>query len=581
MSPTLAFLFPGLGAVVAAVLIAALAQVVAGAAPSPDSGMLRVVALFLLLLPLPLLFDRLRARSAEEEGRGGPILLATTAALLAAAYFFVIRSVVFFPADFLLWPEGDFVLDILKLRTGYPLYTAPANLESFTYTPGAQALTDLLARLSGQAESIPAFRVIQVGYVLIAAVAASWGAWRLLALTGGASRLRVPAIWGAFAVPFLLLAATNALSNPFVHYLHNDALALLVATAAYVLLVEYAHRPKRWHLLAMVLLPGVGFLVKQSLAIWAPLFGAYLLFFDRPRSVIRAVAVGAAGLAAVGLAFAACYRLWGAPFMYWTVTVLGSHPVSIVRSIQHALDLWAYFAIGVVAGLVTIPRFDWSPLTGLWLVALALLAGETYTSGIAWMLNHAGPGSLLVAMWALVALPDLWRGIVGDQTSGVQRWLRTGGAFALICLLLGGFGMIRPPLPGLPPGADEYRRRIEAAVADAEPARVLIDYGAWIHFREGVIPKDHASPAGEVGYTGTADFTGLRQRLDDRFYQVVVVRALRGRDFTYDHYSWPQPSGLRDLLLRRYREVERIPAVGDPLLAPPWFKDISVLVPVE
>ena len=50
----------------------------------------------------------------------------------------------------------------------------------------------------------------------------------------------------------------------------------------------------------MALIPAAGFLVKQSLAIWAPLYCVYLLFFDSPRSLLRLMAFGVATFASLG-----------------------------------------------------------------------------------------------------------------------------------------------------------------------------------------------------------------------------------------------------------------------------------------
>jgi hypothetical protein len=45
----------------------------------------------------------------------------------------------------------------------------------------------------------------------------------------------------------------------------NDALSLLVCAVGFLVIVAYAVRPRGWLLVAMVLIPAAGFLVKQSL----------------------------------------------------------------------------------------------------------------------------------------------------------------------------------------------------------------------------------------------------------------------------------------------------------------------------
>ena len=88
-------------------------------------------------------------------------------------------------------------------------------------------------------------------------------------------------------LPLFFLMGTNSLTNPFAHNLHDDALAQLVTAGAYWLLLEYVSTRKRLVLVLMAILPAIGFLVKQSLAIWALFYCVYLVFFDQPRSIPR------------------------------------------------------------------------------------------------------------------------------------------------------------------------------------------------------------------------------------------------------------------------------------------------------
>ena len=70
-----------------------------------------------------------------------------------------------------MFAEGEFVNEIVKFRTGHPIYTAQQNNESLTYTPGASLCTYALAWAVGAPDSIPVYRLIQVVYGLGAAVA--------------------------------------------------------------------------------------------------------------------------------------------------------------------------------------------------------------------------------------------------------------------------------------------------------------------------------------------------------------------------------------------------------------------------
>jgi len=494
--------------------------------------------------------------------------------LLVAAFFTAELRAILFRADTLIWSESPFVNDIIKFRSGGTLYDTPADLSSFNYTPGAPLAAWGLASLVGLGDSIPAYRVVQVLFIAIAAALGARAAGLLRALYGGA-KLSLP--WMLAWFPLLFLAGTNTITNPFNHLLHNDALALLVCAAGFLLVVEQASRPRRWVLFAMMLLPALGFLVKQSLGIWCVLFGAWLLLFDRPFRFWRAVAVGGGGLALVLLLLAGGHWLWGADFRYWVIEGLGKHTVSPLRSIQHALDGWAFWAVGLWGGWILIRGQRATKLFGVWLVWVLLFAVETYTSGIAWMLNHMGPGSFLAVVWFAAALPVVWPSSHSDAGFPAWNWLRAGLVTTMSVLLLSGLGAIRIPTPSLPFDADRYAAAIEREAGDLPLESVLIDHGSWLYIGAGLVQKDRSAPAGEAGWTQTASFTGLFTRLRTHHYQRILVRDLHADEFMYDYGAWEVSSGVRDSLLHYYREVRVIPGVEGS--STPWLRTITVLEP--
>jgi hypothetical protein len=184
--------------------------------------------------------------------------------LLLTIYFYQVSFWVSFPADFLIWSESEFVSDILKFRVGYPLYTAQVNNESFIYTPGAPLLTYFISAALGQEPSIPVYRMIQVGYVALASVIALFTVRALIGARYPALNYRTLFPWSILWLPLLFLVATNSLTNPFVHNLHNDALALLVSAAGFFLLVKYAASQDKRLLPLMAVIPAVGFLSKAT-----------------------------------------------------------------------------------------------------------------------------------------------------------------------------------------------------------------------------------------------------------------------------------------------------------------------------
>jgi hypothetical protein len=578
-------LVPGMLALILAAPVAILIHSVNGTLPDqPEKAVTVAGVLIGILLSLPPVVYLLVRRQSANPARLGLILLASIGVLLTAIYLYWVSFYILFPADILIWSESDFVNDILKFRVGYPLYTAQENNESFTYTPGTQILTFFLAWLLGNATSIPIYRLIQVGYTLLAAVVATMCSYKLVEISLSGQQLRDRRLWGMVWLPLLFLMASNSLTNPFVHNLHNDALAQLISVIAYWLLLRYVSTRDRRVLAVMAIVPALGFLVKQSLMIWAGFYCIQLAVFDEPRSLRRLVIFALAAIGGIGVTVAAGYLLWGDNFLYWTFTVLGTHRVLPLRSFQHALDVWAYIAIGLLGGLVLVRGKKFRLLLGPWLIWLSLISLETYTSGIAWMLNHIGPGCLIAGIWFLAALTRLWPSVlkIANRKPGFQIWLQTGIGIGALSLLFGGLAIIRIPLNPIPEDAHRYVREIEKEFKGQSTENILLDMGTWTYVPDGVIMKDRVPSIGERGYSQTGDFSGILRRLEQRRYAKILVRNLHAPDFWYDYSGWSTSSGIRQALLENYYESGTIRevAIENPNQLPRYgFTEISILVP--
>lgn len=589
-------LLPGVVAFLAACALALLVVQLTALVPErAEQAVMLVGVCFALLLPIPAIAYAVANRRGIVPERLAVVVLLSLTVLLTGLDLYWLGVHVVFPADILIWSESDFVNDIIKLRVGYPLYTAPANNESQLYTPGSQVLTWLLAALVGKGSSIVAYRAVQVGYTAAAAVVAVLCCRRLISLAAPGRPLGGATLWSALWLPAFFLLASNAITNPFVQNLHNDALAQLITVTGYWLLLEYTATHDRRVLALMALIPAAGFLVKQNLVVWAALYCLQLLVFDKPRSLRRAATFAAVSFGAVGIAAAACYIEWGEPFTYWTISVLRAQSVSLLRSAQHVIDAWAYFAVGIAGGLVLMRGERLRVLVGPWLIWLAVMLLAAFTSGLAWMLHHLGPGSLIAGTWFLAAMAHAWPGISrGADRAGtredrglLERWLserrlRAAAAVAIGALLLGGLGTIRIPAPPLPRDATRYVTQIENEFQGVPPSAVLLDVGSWVYLRGGVVMRDRATSIGDRGYGGVGDFSGIIRRLGERRYAKILVRKYHSPNFWYDHYLWPTPSGVRETLAANYHEVGTIPAVRerDPTKRQRYlFSEISILVP--
>ncbi len=579
-------LVPGLITAGTAVPLAlAISLIGARLAASPERAVLATGVLLVCLAPLPLAFYFLGRRRNAVPATAALVAVGTVTVLALAISMSVLASEVAFPGDFLVWSESDFVNDIIKLRAGYPLFTAQVNNESFTYPPGAQLLTYFFAWLAGAPTSVAAYRVVQAGFTVAAALVAVACARRITAVALGGKPVRDARLWSALWLPILLLFATNPLTNAYVLDLHGDGLAQLVTVVAFWLMLRYAVQRERWVLVAMALVPALGFLVKQSLVIWGALYVLQLALFDRPRSWRRVASVALGSAALLAGVVLTCYALWGDPFIYWIFVVLGSHGVSPLRSLEHVQRVWPYFGVVLLAALLLLDRERTRRvLLGPWLAAFALLGVEAYSSGIAWMLNHMGPGTLLAGIWFVAALTARWAEWADPARgpAGAAAWLRPALAAGCGVLLLAGLGLVRIPLPSVPRDARRYAAEIEREFRGEDPRRVLLDVGSWVYLPSGVVMKDRAPSIGERGYSGTGDFSGILQRIRAQGYARILVRNYHEPDFWYDHGIWSRSSGIRAALDENYREVRTIPAVRRTVASDPTrytLREISVLEP--
>ncbi|HUJ51832.1 MAG TPA: hypothetical protein VLW25_16605, partial [Bryobacteraceae bacterium] len=453
----------------------------------PEQGVMLTGAFFAALLAAVPAVYLVRNRHRAEPATAGLLFLATAATILLAMYLYWVSWYVAFPADFLIWSEGDFVNDIIKFSVGYPLYSPQVNNDSFHYVPGAQLLTYLLAWLAGKGNSIPAFRAIQVIYTAIAAFIATLCCRRILRMALPEGRIGDARLWNSFWYAAAFLMATNSIANPFVHNLHGDALAQLVAITAYYLLLKYGDDRRRGTLIAMVLLIPAAFMIRQSLLVLAGAFAVFLLFCGPPWK--RLILFGAAVAALMALTLGICYAIWGGPFFYWNFYILGKHGVSPLRSFQHVLDIWPYLAAGLLGGLAMFRGRKFRILFAAWLAWLAIIGIEAYTSGIAWMLNHIGPGCLIGGVWFLAGLAAVWNRAIESQSDVLMmhRWLQAGALSAVAALFFSGLGVVRIPVQPIPGDAYRYVRDIEHAFQGQPANRVLLDAGSWVYLNGRVV----------------------------------------------------------------------------------------------
>ena len=255
--------------------------------------------------------------------------------------------------------------------------------------------------------------------------------------------------------------------------------------------------------------------------------------------------------------------------------------------------VWLYLILGLIGGVIILRGEKIRRLIGPWLIWLGLMVLQTYTSGVAWMINHIGSACLLAGVWFLAGLMTLWMQKEGQyqkldstlQQNGkprqAQDWLQAGLFTFIGVMLLAGLGFIRTPLSALPKDSERYRRQIEQEFSGIEPENILLDAGTWVYLPTGAVMKDRAPSIGERGYSQTGDFSALIDRLQRREYSRILLRNYHSPDFWYDHYLWEQSSTIRNVLQENYQEVDTIPAVVEEGISNNnyLFSEISILKP--
>jgi hypothetical protein len=546
---------------------------------SPEIAVLFIAAFLLFLILFPLVLYSILKRQLPRPAQAGFYLLIAIGLALLAIYFYWVSEKVFFPADILIWSETDFVTGLIKIAKGYPFFTSEVLNESNNYTPGAPAIAYLIAKAVGQPFSLPFYRILHLVFVLIASGIAVLCTNLLIEIGFPEQASKKGGWWNALWFVLLFLIATNAITNPYVHNLHNEALALLLLILAFLWLILYVKTGKWWYLVLMAITPALGFWVKQYLAVWVVFYTGYLLFFDQPRSYKRSLIFGLTSFTLLVFSMSLGYLIWKGDYIYWVFTVIYKHGNSILRMFQNLTRVWPYAFMGLVCGLLLNWEKHGQKLLGLWIIWLLLFFQEIYTSGIAWMLHHMGPGSLIAGIWMGVSLFIYWPAMTRQRINprALMQWSRIGILVACFVLLAQGLGFLRIPVRTLGQDAYRYIHQVEQEFFGLPAEKVLLDAGSWVYLKDKIVMKDRAVSIGDRGFAGIGDFSGMIQRIENKEYDKILFRKYLEPDNWYDNADWQRSSGINQALQDNYRVIRVIPPVS--YLNNYLFSEISVLEP--
>ena len=510
-----------------------------------------------------------KARECLPQGAWGIAALMAVGTILALSTARQLAAYLNLPVDLLSFSESPFVNDILKFRLGTPIYTPPGDNNSYPYTPGAPILTYLISAAFGHGASIPFYRATQFSYVLLACVMATSVCDLLARALLSEEERKSRFLWAPVWFLFLFLLATDRRFNLYTHSLHNDGLALLVSVSAYWLIVKHSLARRQWLVILMAVLPALGFLVKQNQLMWAAIFFVYLLAAGGVPA--RQLLLYLLCLAvSVTIVVGTLYLLWGDNFIWWIFVGLGSKQVSLFRVAQHLFDAGVYAIMGLFAGWIlvlrdgsrTSSRVSSRTCGALWAAWLLAFGVQTYTTGIAWVTNHMGPGVMLSGCWLFVALLKVWPASKADTSW--RRPLQEASAVCMVVLLFGALGFVREPRNPVPADFYRYVADIEREFQGTAPEKVLLDNGTWVYLKEMVLMKDRSAPVAlHVGKNqpeiNRAALAETIKRIERKSYDKILARQIFTDQSAYDFQD--RGSGVKAAILANYVEERRIPAV--------------------
>lgn len=525
-----------------------------------------------------------RKGAVRMPGAAAVAILAAAGTVMALTTAYQLAYYIMLPVDLLSFAESPFVNDILKLRLGVPIYTVPTDNNSYPYTPGTQILTYLISSAFGNGDSIPFYRAVQISYVILAAIVATSLCDLLAGKFLSAAEYRHRPLWIAAWLPFFFLLATEPRFNEYTHSLHNDGLALLVSVSAFWLIVKHSVSPRPWVLGLMIVLPALGFMVKQSQLAWGGIFFIYLLAAENVSwRQLFYFSFGSASLVAATVGVG--YLHWGDPFLFWIFVATGQKTVSVLRSVLHLLQAGAYAIMGLFGGWMLVLRGGSSRTAKLlWFCWLLIFGIEVYTSGLGWHSNHIGPGIVIAGCWFFAALVKVWP-TAEQAKSWWEHRAKEAFAVASVVLLFGALGLVRVPRNPVPPDMFRYVEDIEKEFVGFQPEKVLMDTGNWIYLREKILMKDRSETVGIwVGKNQEIDHAFLAEtikRIQEKTYDKILARQLDTDQSWYDFQD--RGSGVKAAILAHYQPIGRVAAVRG--IEAWWPKhllaDILVLAPKQ
>ncbi len=492
----------------------------------PRLGLASWAAIVAVILTILVMEER-RARPIKDQGSllspAAWFILIGALTVLLADVLGQMAARVRFPVDLLLWSEGPFVQDMIKLNRGRCPYS-PAELNnSFVYNPGAPLITWAISRLCGRTTDLAFSRWIQVGFALVACGLA-WVSTRALVrpLPGDAPSdgpwLKPVVVWGLGL--FVLAWGLNPITGPYLDLLNADALALLTGTAG---LTALALRPRsdssRWFLLATPV-PMLALLAKQTGGVvWLGMVLGVWIQERAVRAAARFGLVSGAYIAALVLTLTVWSHGW---WSFWTIKVLAKQPMVAEIGILMNRPVLPSLAPPMLAIAVAVAMERRRAFAVRGRTFLSMLLYATLLGGSA-LITTCKFGTLGANHWGVSALgiATLGTAVVGRalSSSNNHRMLKLAAPLGLLVAIGLHHRMIRPQ-----PGPEEYRSAalFRQVIAQTDLDKTLIDHGSLPYLERNIIPCDRSVPIYETVTGGVDHVDGTVNRIYSQKYRNII-----------------------------------------------------------
>ncbi|MDB6065760.1 MAG: hypothetical protein JWR26_1968 [Pedosphaera sp.] len=435
-----------------------------------------------------------------------------------------------FPWDLYLWSESPFLTNMMKLEQHLPVYSAPADGNSFVYSPGLEYITFALLKPFGLELDIRFCRLVSV---LLGLMASGFGALAVTRLTRsliavGRTKLFFFVTWG---IIWLVLS-----KNFMADITHPDNLHAFHATLIFWLCIT-AIEKKRFGLAMLTMVcAGMGVLTKQT-EVFCFLGPALAFAIFKPWGWARWLLLVAAGGISLMVSL---HLLWMPEYGRFFTFDLPSHQgIWPTKSYSLILDMLTMDrSLLLCLGLIAIPCL-WS-IGGnarRYLVCWACVGVFAVLPNVAAYMKSMGMWNNLIIfqVWSILIVWPVFGMLVdslrnakaGSQEGTIATWDRRiipMMVYALMMLFL----LLLLPMK-VPPrsGYYTYGQTIEASVKRdvAAGLKVLSSHGTEFLIHAGVkeVPRDRSNTLLEMGFGNVASKSEMMMRINAHYYDRIYL----------------------------------------------------------